>query len=358
MIRPAADGVPLLYVTIVMLTLAWIFSVARLAVRRWKNNLGLDDWLMFAGLMLYTVTASLVITCCFHGAGQKSKALDTKDIMMGTKLFFVAQFFYASCTVPIKASICVTMLRICGARRRFVWTLWGLIAITVITSIIFILATANICHPIETLWGGAKGVCNTKLNSSIGFFFSAISIVVDWSLAILPALLLWKVQMKNKVKIPVIFMLSLGAFASSATVVRLGYLTLYNDPAEFMYSTGAIGLWSIVEEGIGIMAGSMPALRPLLSLPIFRGTSYPSNSASNGISSGKYAPHMSGGKHARINSRNQEAGLEMHDFQSHLTTKIGHGNEDKVRHSNDGDSQKYILKQTQVTMTTERTPSL
>ncbi|KAF9778289.1 hypothetical protein IL306_004249 [Fusarium sp. DS 682] len=249
------------------------------------------------------------------------------------------------------------MLRICDARRRFVWTLWGLIGMTVITAIIFILATANVCHPITTLWGETThGYCNTKLNSSVGFFFSAVSIIVDWTLAILPGVLLWNIQMKNRVKLPVILMLGLGAFASCATVVRLGYLTLYNNPAEFMYSTGAIGLWSIVEEGIGIIAGSMPALRPLLNLPMFRGTTYASNSESNGISSRKNPPHVSGNKHTRIVSENQRSSLELNDFRSGMTTRVGFGNDDKVRQSiDDGDSQKYILKQTRVVMTTEQT---
>lgn len=51
MARVAGEGVPLLWITIVMLTLSWIFLSARLGVRKWKNNLGLDDWLMFAGLV-------------------------------------------------------------------------------------------------------------------------------------------------------------------------------------------------------------------------------------------------------------------------------------------------------------------
>lgn len=36
--------------------------------------------------MLYTVTAALVITCCFHGAGQHRDAIEAKDVMMGTKV--------------------------------------------------------------------------------------------------------------------------------------------------------------------------------------------------------------------------------------------------------------------------------
>lgn len=146
-----------------------------------------------------------------------------------------------------------------------------------------------------------------------------------------------------------------SCIASCATVVRLGYLTLYNNPEEFMYSTGAIGLWSIVEEGIGIIAGSMPALRPLLNLPVFRST-YASNTGSNGISSRMNPPHISGNKHTRIVSENQKSSLELNDFRSGMTTRVGFGNGDKARQSiDDGDSQKYILKQTRVVMTTEQT---
>lgn len=46
-----------------------------------------------------------------------------------------------------------------------------------------------------------------------------------------------------------------------------------------MFSTGAIGIWSVLEEGIGIIAGSLPALRPLLSLRSLGG-----NGRSNGTS--------------------------------------------------------------------------
>ncbi|KAF5002378.1 hypothetical protein FGRMN_390 [Fusarium graminum] len=351
----AGEGVPLFYITIVMLTLSWLFASARLGVRIWKRNFGLDDWLMFVGLILYSVTTSLVITCCFFGAGQKRAELDAEDVMQGTKLFFIAQFFYSACSVPIKSSICVTMLRIADARRRFVWTLWGIIAITIITAIIFILATANVCHPITTLWGETThGTCNTNLNSNIGFFFSAVSIFTDWTLAILPCILLWNIQMKTKVKFPVIFMLSLGAFASCATVVRLGYLTLYNNPDEFMYSTGAIGLWSILEEGIGIIAGSMPAMRPLLSLPFFSRHTYASNAGSNQLSGHMNMPNTASGRKANP-SQNKKCSLELNDFRAHLTTNIGYGHGEGTKQSlDDSDSQKYILKSTKVVVTREQ----
>lgn len=113
--------------------------------------------------------------------------------------------------MPIKSSICITLLRIADARRRFVWTIWLIIGATAVATIVFILVIANICHPITALWGETTGECNPVLNSSVSFFFSAVSIVTDLTLAILPAILLIPLQMRWRVKISVALMLGLAA---------------------------------------------------------------------------------------------------------------------------------------------------
>jgi hypothetical protein len=41
----------------------------------------------------------------------------------------------------------------------------------------------------------AKGKCNLQLNTDVSLFFSAIEILTDFSLSLLPAVLLWDVQM-------------------------------------------------------------------------------------------------------------------------------------------------------------------
>ncbi|KAF2995293.1 hypothetical protein G7054_g9972 [Neopestalotiopsis clavispora] len=352
--QPEGDGVILLYVTSVMLVLSWIVLIARFGVRKWINAIGTDDILMAVGLMLYSVTASLVIVCCFYGAGQYAKYIDAPDKMQGTKLFFIAEFFYASCTVPIKSSICVCLLRIADARRRFVWTLYAIIAMAAIAAVIFIVAIANLCHPITTLWGETTtGSCSPTLNSRVSFFFSAVSIVTDFSLAILPGILLWKIQMKRRVKFSVAVMLGLAAFASCATIIRLRYLTLYNDQAEFMFSTGQIGLWSIIEEGIGIIAGSMPALRPLLTLPIFGRSTIRSSNNQQSAPHERLTPNPAPGfkdeptdevnmKTFRTSSSNDSPGLHK------MRTKTRGS-------SDDGDSQRNILKETHWTVTAEHT---
>ncbi|RDL30706.1 uncharacterized protein BP5553_10051 [Venustampulla echinocandica] len=313
MVQPAGDGVPLFYASAVLLALSWLTFITRVGVRIWRNALGLDDYSMFIGLLLFTVTSSLCIVCCFYGSGQFAAALKTSDIMYGTKLFFIAEFFYASGAVVIKCSIAITLLRIAESRRNFLWTIWGIMIVTAISAAIFIIGIANICHPITTLWGETTtGSCNLKLNSDVSFFFSAIEIATDWSLAILPAVLLWNVQMNSRVKFSVAVILGLAAF----------------NPAEFMFSTGKIGFWSVIEEGIGIIAGSLPALRPLLSLPFLGRIT---TTKSSGPASGSRGSRL---KQSRSGHQVLGSNVKMDNFQ-----QLG----DRDR---DGDSQKHILKET------------
>lgn len=247
------------------------------------------------------------------------------------KNFFIAEYFYSSSTVFIKSSIAITLYRIADARRRYKWTIWAVIIATAVSAIVFIVGISNICHPITTLWGETTtGSCNLELNSDVSFFFSAIEIITDWTLAVLPAALLWNIQMKSRVKFSVAIILGMGAFASCATIVRLRYLTLYSNPTEFMFGTGKIGLWSIIEEGIGIIAGSLHALRPLLSLPIFGGTS--SGGTSGSSSANKFMSSRSG-------HQDRRADINMDTFQQLGDT------------DGDGESSKHILKETKVTMT-------
>jgi hypothetical protein len=127
------------------------------------------------------------------------------------QLFYIAEYFYAVSAMFIKISVAVALLRIAAARPLFAWGLWGLIAITIVAALVFVVGIANICeccihydvdfahsqtgHPINTLWGESNGTCNLQLNTDVSLFFSAIEIVTDFSLSIMPAVLLWDIQM-------------------------------------------------------------------------------------------------------------------------------------------------------------------
>src|SRR4051812_24817195 len=94
-----------------------------------------------------------------------------------------------------------------------------------------------------------------------------------------------------------------------------------------MFATGKIGLWSIIETGMGIFAGSLGTLRPLLTLPFFNWSTYGNSN------------HTSSANKLNMPKRSN---IKMDTFQ-----QLG----DSSDKDGDADSQKHILKETQVTVT-------
>lgn len=103
-----------------------------------------------------------------------------------------------------------------------------------------------------------------------------------------------------------------------------------------MYSVAKIAVWSIVEEGIGITAGSMPMLRPLLR--------YISFLSSGGRTSNEAADSQG----FRSTGRRTRRTTELDTINGAGATEVG-----RVDKHSDGDSQRHILKETEFTITTE-----
>ncbi|RSM06251.1 hypothetical protein CEP52_005825 [Fusarium oligoseptatum] len=318
-------------------------------VRRRIRSVGLDDWLMCVGVVLFTVICGLLLACCYHGSGQYEKDLTPSDIMQGTKLWFIAQLFYPCSLASVKISICATLLRIEKFRRGIVWTVWAVILFSITSAITYIAATATICQPITTFWGETTtGSCNVQLNRRIGFYISVTAVVTDWTLGILPAILLWNIQMKFLTKLSVILVLSLGALASSATIARLCYVSLHDKPGEFLLSTASIGFWALLEEGIGIMAGSMPVLRPLFNLSRLSRRTH----AINGRYPQRDADGYQRSSGPSFPTNQNVEGVELKILRSGIEAQVECETRDEMRQSRhgDGDSQKGILEGTEFIM--------
>lgn len=115
-------------------------------------------------------------------------------------------------------------------------------------------------------------------------------------------------------------------------------MLLYNNPDEFLLGSAKIAVWSILELGIGIMAGSMAHLRPLLKfIPFLNKSSYGAHSYEHG---GQAKSGRSGG-------------VKMDTFRSRTVVESGGGRRMRgkrdgdtyidLKGSDDGDSQKHIL---------------
>jgi hypothetical protein len=124
---------------------------------------------------------------------------------------------YVFSLVLIKASICMTMLRVGSpikALRVCVYILLGFIVCTFLATIIGILC---LCRPIEANWDTSlvlegKATC-TSMDVMIGlsYFSTASSIATDMACAVLPGVIVWNMQLKQMTKIAVCILLSFGS---------------------------------------------------------------------------------------------------------------------------------------------------
>ncbi|KAI4602327.1 hypothetical protein KJ359_009567 [Pestalotiopsis sp. 9143b] len=151
----------------------------------------------------------------------------------------------------------------------------------------------------------------------------------------------WEVQLKRKVKISVAIILGVGVIASSATLVRLRYLLHYSDPDNYLYSVADIAIWSVVESGIGIIAGSAPSLRPLLKYIPFLGDTSSNRTPGTGGPSGAAGASYK---------------LDTYRFKNsnapHTLIQAGDNGWDRL---SDTESQRHILKESGIKVTKDVT---
>lgn len=91
-----------------------------------------------------------------------------------------------------------------------------------------------------------------------------MNILTDFLLALLPVPLIWQLQLNLRTRISLILVLSLGLFACVAGVMKVRLnKTILSDPNRFIFD--GYSMWNFIELDVGIIAGSLPAIKPLLS---------------------------------------------------------------------------------------------
>jgi hypothetical protein len=115
--------------------------------------------------------------------------------------------------MALKLSIGVFLLRIAVARTHKI-IIWSVIIVTEAYSVFFFFLFILQCRPSPYFWTqhtGGKGTCiNPKVIVDAFYAYSAISCVGDWTLGILPAFMVWNLQMNFRTKLSVAAILAVG----------------------------------------------------------------------------------------------------------------------------------------------------
>ncbi|KAH7192768.1 uncharacterized protein B0J16DRAFT_411442 [Fusarium flagelliforme] len=260
-VQPQGLALALFVTTVILSILCTIVVFLRTYIRTRNQCIGNDDYLMCAGWVAYMVHNGIVIAGCHTGIGTVRYKLSTAQVQGGMKYVLLWQMFYAVTLAFVKTSICVTVLRI-ATGKLYILTLRFLIAQSVLLSTVGVIVVLVQCRPVEAFWIPSKGTCMDKILPTILTYAASVSnVITDFATALIPMLLVRKLQMRSNLKLYAQLIMCLGVLASIASIVRVPYSNAYLKPDNFVYQVGNIILWTVVECGVGIVAGSLPSLR-------------------------------------------------------------------------------------------------
>ncbi|GAT23289.1 integral membrane protein [Aspergillus luchuensis] len=241
------------------MSVACVTVILRCYVRGWiVRAFGWDDWAMVVAMGFYAMFSGCMIGGSLYGTGRRFKDLDAHQRVTAMEIA------YCFAAVACKISVCIFLMRI-TVRRLHIWILW-----TVIAGMVFMFIMLLQCKPLAYFWTrkafnpDIHGHCmDIQIVIAMTYVYSGFAALCDFTVGILPIFLVRKLHMKHKTKMAVVGILSMACIASSATIIRIPWVHTFAD-WDFLYATVEIALWSNIECGLGITAGSLATLRPLL----------------------------------------------------------------------------------------------
>ncbi|BCS21212.1 putative PTH11-like integral membrane protein [Aspergillus puulaauensis] len=285
----ALCGVPAAFVALSSISVA-LRCYVRLRI---VKAFGWDDFVMILALLLYIMLCGCMIGAYVWGTGKNLSELTRKQRSNAMAYWFFGDIFYAISSILAKTSVCISLLRVMVSplHRR---VLYGATALAVTSGVVFFILMVVQCSPVSFWWTQIEGDTDGKCSAvnTIGimlYVFSVTSAVFDMTVGVLPIILVRGLQMNRKTKIAAASLLGLACIASVAIIIRIPFITKMHNRG-FLYSAIPIAIWSSIEIGFSITAGSLATLRPLFRTFTSR-------------SSTKYSPFANGPLNPSISRR-------------------------------------------------------
>ncbi|KAI6251406.1 hypothetical protein HI914_01031 [Erysiphe necator] len=230
---------------------------------RYSNTgkLWADDWVALVAGICLVIVASLEIYVCNLGFGKHIWQIPITKGLQLIKPFYALQFLYIVVQVLAKISLLLIYQRIYPSSKFQLICTIG-IAFVATHGLAFIFTIFFQCKPIRSSWDPSMNR-NCLSAPAIGFAGAGFSIVEDLVIIFLPLPQLLQLQIRTAQKVALIFMFSIGSFACITSIVRLKYLSTFENSTDLTWENTDILVWSILEIEVTVICACLPTLRPL-----------------------------------------------------------------------------------------------
>ncbi|KAL3419259.1 integral membrane protein [Phlyctema vagabunda] len=279
-----------LYASAAVLLVLAIFTTALRVYARTivVRAFGTDDWLMLVTLFLFSIYCFWVFWGTSFNQGRHTKDLPPDKYTPALLAFYFGEVFYVLTAWFLKLSLGAFLLRLHKSPAQR-WTVYITLAIISVYSVAFLIMAIFQCKPVDHYWHPlSEGTC-FKPSIVVGSTYAYAGIISfsDFLFAVMPIFLVWHLQMNTFMKVTVAGLMSLGAIAGVTTIVRVVYIKDIGENKDFFYNTAKLTIWSTIEPGVGIIIGSLAALRPLFKSLLGKHTMFSSSNNKYGSTRGR-----------------------------------------------------------------------
>lgn len=144
-------------------------------------------------------------------------------MIRAVEYFTYWQFAYGIAIGFVKSSIRVALLPLTNERCYHI-PLWLVILSAVVVSASGIITMSTLCHPFAAIRNKGLGTCAAlDIIPKLVYMINVMAMITNLIYAILPWLILRKLQMPNRTKYSILFVLSIVILASIGNMMRIPY---------------------------------------------------------------------------------------------------------------------------------------
>ncbi|KAM5477442.1 hypothetical protein McanCB56680_007344 [Microsporum canis] len=246
-----------------MMTYMVLCYLVRLFMRITINGpFGKDDWALTFGSIIAVVQTGLKISEAYAGLGRRRHLVSLPEIERVEKLAYAGDIFYLVALAFSRVSTFLLVARLTRQKNHLRAANLGAIGSMVIsiTSVFLICMRCDLSRP----WELITPECSQMY--SRWYTVETLGILVELYAAWVPIYLVWSLQMHLQSKFVVLFAFSFRLPVLVAAGARLYYLRQQQVHEDFLFYGAAASVCLEVELHYGLMAATIPCLKPFVKL--------------------------------------------------------------------------------------------
>ncbi|KAK9597134.1 hypothetical protein V6000_001722 [Aspergillus fumigatus] len=250
--------------------IAVIIVVLRVFAKVKIGQFRVDDVLMIVSLILVVVATVFLTQCVQHGFGKNLLLLVKEkphDVQLVLKYIAIQVPIVTISTTIARCSFVLYLLAILGNNKKYQIALWTVMVLQFAGNVVSAVLPLSICRNVRILWDPTTKTTCGDVHAVIKFAYysNTANSACDLFLAVFPTLIFWNLNLKMRIKISLIILLSLGILAMIASIIKTTKLNEVPSVTN-LGASGAVELirWGYVENAIIIITSSVPCIRPLI----------------------------------------------------------------------------------------------